>query len=480
MNQVILANGNKVGWTAALTALSFGISLFPLMRMSGVEIEYLTTDDAIRRLLVLPLTVSFYVFVACFSLMGFDTAEAGAPNEPEAPSERKRKALGMAQVIGVVWLNPLHRRDYPTEWRILSTLGLIKPDQVRDVTGANAVAPCASQPALTRARRIGESETLHRAHERYIDEMFALLGRGRFEGRDRRADIGATHVEYAIPAYRLDPVEVQECVRRRMVGQFAAGNALLEDRPVELRSAHVHLTRGGANAGFFSLNAALDYLQQNPDKCVWVMNWDAPDCPSKDKQSNENLALLVLAGPRFEAESAPLAWIGEAAIGNIGNYVPKPGAVRAIEAWRDTVAMAVANANSEVANIDYVIHDAGAGSDIAWARLGTLGLTLAEMLAAFDYRKQAFNTAARLGDMGAGSALTNIAMAIGRAHHVGNNVLVAGTTDSGRPVAVVVVPPERSDGVGFNAVRFRARGDAGGCQPWWGYAATQAPCDAVR
>ncbi|MFA6069728.1 MAG: virulence factor, partial [Janthinobacterium sp.] len=28
----------------------------------------------------------------------------------------------MAQVVGVQWLNPLQRQDYPTEWQLLWTL----------------------------------------------------------------------------------------------------------------------------------------------------------------------------------------------------------------------------------------------------------------------------------------------------------------------------------------------------------------------
>lgn len=480
MNRVILANGNKLGWTTALTALSFGICVFPLVRMSSVEIEYLTTDDVIRRLLILPLTVSFYVFVVCFALMGFDTAKAQVSDESEPVREGERKALKMAQVLGVVWLNPLHRRDFPTEWRILRTLGLIKPDRACHLSGANALKLNTLQPALTVARQNGESETLRRAHERYIDEMFALLGRGQLEGLGGRAQIDAIRVEYAIPAYRLDPIEVQEDVRRRILGEFASGNAALGERPVDVPSVNVHVTPGGVNAGFTALNAALDYLQENPDKSVWVMNWDAPDCPSKDKQSNENMALLVLAGPGFEAECAPLAWIGKAAAGDIEHYAPRPGAVRGIEAWRGTVAMAAANANSGVEKIDYVIHDAGTGSDVASARFGMLGRSLTEMLAGFDCRKQTFNAAAQLGDMGAGSALTNIAMAIGRAHHMGNTVLVAGTTHSDHPVAVVVVPHEPPDGARFDAVRLRARSDSSGCVPWWGCSVAQASCDTVR
>ena len=481
MNRVILTHTSKVGWTAALTALSFGICLLPLMRMSGVEIEYLTRDDLIRRSLILPLTVSFYVFVVCFALAGFDTAQAEAPDESVPAPEGARDELQMAQVIGVVWLNPLHRRDYPTKWRILRTLGLIKPDKGRDMNEANRLEAGALRPARTVARWNGESETFHEAHARYIEEMFGVLGQGRFEGLYEREDIGDLCVEYAIPAYRLDPVEVQNEVRRRMESELAAGDSTFEDRTFDLSALRVHITRGGSNAGFDSLNAALDYLKENPTRSVCVMSWDAPDCPSKSNQSNENMALLVLAGSRFEARRTPLAWIGRAARGNIRDYMPKPGAVRAIEAWSETIARAATNANSEVANLDYVVHDAGAGSEVASARLGTLGRSLTEMLAGFDYRKQTFNTAAHLGDMGAGSALTNIAMAIGRANHVGNTVLVAGTTDSDRPVAVVVVPPGRSDRIDVSSVPLQVRSGSSACIPWWGDAvASKNRLDSTR
>lgn len=55
--------------------------------------------------------------------------------------------------------------------------------------------------------------------------------------------------------------------------------------------------------------------------------------------------------------------------------------------------------------------------------------------------KQAFNTHALLGEMGAGMALTNVALAIAYANHIGKTVLVAGTTDQSQPIATVVVPP---------------------------------------
>nr|CUV37444.1 conserved protein of unknown function [Ralstonia solanacearum] len=95
----------------------------------------------------------------------------------------------------------------------------------------------------------------------------------------------------------------------------------------------MRLTQGGANAGFTSLNAALDYLQAHPQESVWVMNWDAPDFPSKEAKINENLAVLFLAGPDLKTERDPLAWIGRAATGNINDHERKAGTTRVIQAW---------------------------------------------------------------------------------------------------------------------------------------------------
>ena len=38
-----------------------------------------------------------------------------------------------AQVVGVQWLNPLHRQDYPTEWQLLWTMGKVRPNKKDDM-----------------------------------------------------------------------------------------------------------------------------------------------------------------------------------------------------------------------------------------------------------------------------------------------------------------------------------------------------------
>ncbi|KAK0348549.1 hypothetical protein LTR94_036788, partial [Friedmanniomyces endolithicus] len=74
-------------------------------------------------------------------------------------------------------------------------------------------------------------------------------------------------------------------------------------------------------------------------------------------------------------------------------------------------------------------------------RLAGLARTVTENIPELDFMTQTFNTSALLGEMRAGSALTNVALAIGYANHIGKTVLVAGTTDLEQPTATVVTPP---------------------------------------
>jgi hypothetical protein len=85
-----------------------------------------------------------------------------------------------------------------------------------------------------------------------------------------------------------------------------------------------------------------------------------------------------------------------------------------------------------------------------------------------DFTRQTFNTAKLLGDMRAGSAITNIALAIAWSHQKGAPVLVAGTTESERATAVVVTPPARPRLVNHDKEWFRARGEGTAYLPWWG------------
>jgi len=70
--------------------------------------------------------------------------------------------------------------------------------------------------------------------------------------------------------------------------------------------------------------------------------------------------------------------------------------------------------------------------------------------------------------MGAGTALTNVALGIAYANHIGKNVLVAGTTDEAQPVATLVVPPAVVRPIKPDEPWLRARGGNTAYLPRWG------------
>lgn len=277
-------------------------------------------------------------------------------------------------------------------------------------------------------------------------------------------------VELAIPS-RLAPELAASYLQDHVVNIFEIGNPSAKNLWSRDTPPDVHVTSGQGNAGFTSLNAALDYLAAHPDKSAWVMNWDAPNFPPQDEQLNENMVVLFLAGPDLKTEREPLAWIGKAARSNIGDFEAKQGASgvsHTAQAWKSTIDAAANNAGVTMSSVNFIVHDAGKGSDAASTRIASLSQALAEVRPEYDFRTQSFNTSALLGDMGAGAALTDVALAIGRANHLGGNVLVAGTTDTEHPTAVVVVAPSKLTPIDAGKDWFRARGGNNAYLPWWG------------
>ncbi|OOB07426.1 virulence factor [Burkholderia cenocepacia] len=384
----------------------------------------------------------------------------------------------VAQVVGLEWLNPLQRRDYPTEWQLLWTLGLASANKNDDMVRANPKKYSAVQAISIIADGSSGRESFGGFYEKYIDELLVLFRTRYFTDsnyfytvkpgdRSRWRELAGVHVELAISG-RLDPIKAKAYLRDQIISTFEIGNSSAKDLWSHDTPPDVHVTSGQGNAGFTSLNAALDYLAAHPDKSAWVMNWDAPSFPPNDEQINENMVVLFLAGPDLKTEREPLAWIGKAARSNVKDFDAKQGASRAVQAWKSTIDTAATNAGVPVSSLNYIVHDAGKGSDAASTRIASLSQTLTEVLPEYDFRTQTFNTSALLGDMGAGAALTDVALAIGRANHLGGNVLVAGTTDPEHPTAVVVVAPSKLTPIDAGKDWFRARGENNAYLPWWG------------
>nr|WP_230684540.1 virulence factor [Burkholderia cepacia] len=406
------------------------------------------------------------------------TAEAGQRGSAPAPLASDQERPFLAQVVGLEWLNPLQRRDYPTEWQLLWTMGLVKPNKNDDMVRTDPQSFLSVKPVAIVADGNDGRESFDGYYEKYIDAFLILLYskyamNGHYfytvqpSNKRHWRELAGIRIEFAIPV-RLSPNEARSHLSNEMMTAFSIGSEEFTDLWSRDTPPDIQIHVGGANAGFTSLNAALDYLQAHPQESVWVMNWDAPSFPPKDEQMNENLTVLFLAGPDLKTEREPLAWIGKTATGKVSDYEAKAGTTRAVQAWKATIAQAAHNANVDPASIQFVVHDAGKGSDAASARLASLSQTLTETLPEFDYTKQVFNTPALLGDMGAGTALTNVALTIGLVNHFGGNALVAGTTDAAHPTAVVVLPPSKLTPINPTGDWFRARGEDNAYLPWWG------------
>jgi hypothetical protein len=423
---------------------------------------------------------------ACVTLLfGITVVAAARPVHAEAAAAAKSEAAParpyMAQVVGLQWLNPLERMDYPTEWQLLWTLGLVKPNKDDDMVKAEPQTFTKLQTIVGIVDPDNGRASFASFHRQYLRELMFLYRDIYFTDSDyfynahnvkdksTWRELAGIHVEYAVPAGKLDPVSAANTTRDVIIKAFDIGlpgfpNSWTRNTPPDVR-----VTPGGANAGFTSLSAALDYLQARPKETVWVMNWDAPSYPPKDAQINENMVLLILAGPEFKTERAPLAWLGYPASAKVADFESdKSKPPRAIQAWKSAVEKAVHNAGKQTTDIGYVIHDASNNKATMSDRIAALARTVTEEMPELDFMKQAFNTPALLGEMGAGTALTNVALGIAYANHIGKNVLVAGTTDEAQPVATVVVPPAVVRPLRANEPWFRARGGGTAYLPWWG------------
>ncbi|KAB8045409.1 hypothetical protein GCM43_01090 [Janthinobacterium aquaticum] len=378
------------------------------------------------------------------------------------------------------WLNPLQRRDYPTQWQLLWTLGLAKPNKNDDMVRTDPRAFTTLQAVSYIAAGNDGKETFKGYHHKYVEVLVDQMHDNYFANsryfynahsiRDKktRRELAGIRIEYALPEAKLDEQEAGNFTRDYIARVFSIGNPGSPTLWTSPTPPDVHLTMGSNNAGFVSLEAGLKYLQAHPDKTVWVMGWDAPSRP-KDTQINENMVLLVLAGPHYKTERAALAWIGYPASSNAQHFEPsKDKPPRAVQAWQAVLAQAAHNSGRTEEDIGFVIHDANRSLPASSDRLGQLAHALTLEVPGFDFLPQTFNTPALLGEMGAGTALTNVALAIGHANHIGKPVLVAGTSDASKLTAVLVLPPATVRPIDHDKPWFRARGEAYAYLPWWG------------
>src|SRR5450830_1189170 len=272
MSPLISTRSRRIGWAALTFLLVFGTMLV-LSLLADASSPTLTNGDLMTRLLAFPALgaiVTFALLTACAQLL--TAAVTTTPVvAPAAPAHKF-----MAQVVSVQWLNPLQRRDYPTEWQLLWTLGLVRPNPDDDMVRANPKKYSSLQAVSPVVAGNDGEETFRGYHRKYIREIMNLFHDIYYsdpeyfynvhsaENRSRWRELAGIHIEYAIPEGKLDPADagafVQDYVRRT----FTIGNPNFPTLWTRSTLPDVRITMGGPNAGFTSLAAALDYLQSHP------------------------------------------------------------------------------------------------------------------------------------------------------------------------------------------------------------------------
>lgn len=365
------------------------------------------------------------------------------------------------------------------EWQLLWTLGLVRPNKDDDMVKQDPGLFSSVKAVASIAAGFKGRTSFKGYHVQYLEQMTMLLHEKYFSDTNYFYNVHATkeqgnwrelagiRVEYALPD-RLDPIETAKTVKELNSNDFSIGNVDAPNLWSRSTPPDLRVTAGSANAGFSSLTAAMDYLQKNPSETVWAMSWDAPSRPL-DEQLNENLVLLVLAGPDYKTERKALAWLGAPATHAVADFkAAKDLPPRDVQAWRAVFENAARNGKKSVGDIEYVIHDANNTHPQSSSRIGPLAHALTSEIPDFNFLKQTFNTPALLGEMGAATAMTNIALGIAYANHLGKQVLIAGTTELGNPAAVLVSPPAEVRPIDPEKPWFRARSGAHAYLPWWG------------
>lgn len=454
------------------------VALWMMWRTDANNQRPIANVELFTKLIAVPAAFAVLTMVLT-TILAIRPARAAAPELKTAAVQHKGPF--MAQVVGLQWLNPLQRMDYPTEWQLLWTLGMVGANSGDDMLKTyphkfdklQAVAAIADgndgRESFSGFHHKYLGKLIYSYHSEYFSNSSSFYNAHSLEDKATRRELAGIHIEYALPEGKLDATEAGTFIQDIIVKTFQIGNENFPNSWTRDTPPDVRVTMGGANAGFTSLSAALDYLQDHPKETVWVMNWDAPSFPPKDEQINENMVQLVLAGPDYPTGRAPLAWLGYPVTTKSSDYkMSKDLPPRAIQAWKAALDKAAQNANKHVVDIGYVIHDASNNPSTTSDRLATLARTLTEAVPEFDFMKQAFDTPRLLGQMGAGTALTDVALGIAYANHMGKTVLVAGTTDEAQPMATMVAPPALVNPIRRDEPWFRARGRNTAYLPWWG------------
>lgn len=134
MNALLSIWLRRAGIAASVMVLTAIVTLIWRVGVSHTESADWNTGDWMKRLILVPTLLALLTFLVATILVQ-TSALAATPKadaEPSGVQSDPAKPF-MAQVVGLEWLNPIQRRDYPTEWQLLWTMGLVKPNANDDM-----------------------------------------------------------------------------------------------------------------------------------------------------------------------------------------------------------------------------------------------------------------------------------------------------------------------------------------------------------
>src|SRR5471030_1074697 len=219
MTSLISTRTRRLCWAILVFLLVFG-AMIPLTWAALNDPSRILTDgDIMKRFLLLPALSALAALCLLSACAQAPTrAVAAAPAAmPAAPPQPF-----MAQVVGVQWLNPLQRRDYPTEWQLLWTLGQVKPNKDDDMVRTEPERFSRLQMVASIAAGNHGEETFKGYHHKYIDALIPpfydiYFSSSRYfynahslTDKSTWRELAGIHVEYALPEGKLDPVERSE------------------------------------------------------------------------------------------------------------------------------------------------------------------------------------------------------------------------------------------------------------------------------
>ena len=160
---------------------------------------------------------SFIILTACASKEKNTTTAFDSPAPAIAQASSTQPFT--AQVVGLQWLNPLQRRDYPTEWQLLWAMGMVRPNKDDDMVRAKPGKYSTLQAVGSIAIGNDGRETFAGYHEKYILELIIPMhdiyfSRSSYfynahslKDRSTWRELAGIHIEYALPTGRLSQSE---------------------------------------------------------------------------------------------------------------------------------------------------------------------------------------------------------------------------------------------------------------------------------